>query len=132
MSTAARRPICGQVDVEAVRRAAAEVAARAGFDPSGIEEIVLISSELAANILRYARGGTVTVSAVDGGRAGGVAIEAVDSGPGIADVTRAFGEGYSTGGGLGHGLPLVGRLADEVVVATDVRGTQIMAAKWRR
>jgi serine/threonine-protein kinase RsbT len=57
----------------------------------------------------------------------------VDEGPGIADVDRAFTDGYSTGGGLGLGLSGARRLMDEFDLQTEVgKGTVVVAVKWER
>jgi serine/threonine-protein kinase RsbT len=39
-------------------------------------------------------------------------------------------DGYSTGGGLGGGLPAVRRLMDELVITSDPAGTRVVARKW--
>lgn len=58
-------------------------------------------------------------------------IIARDSGPGISDVARAMTDGYSTGGGLGLGLPGVRRLMDEFeITSTAGEGTVVQAKKW--
>jgi serine/threonine-protein kinase RsbT len=57
----------------------------------------------------------------------------VDDGPGIADVERAFADGFSTGGGLGLGLSGSRRLMDEFELVTVVgKGTTVTAVKWER
>ena len=63
----------------------------------------------------------------------GLRVVARDTGPGIADVSRAMTDGYSTYHGLGLGLPGARRLMDEFEVATERgRGTTITMTKWRR
>jgi serine/threonine-protein kinase RsbT len=54
-----------------------------------------------------------------------------DEGPGISDVALALREGYSTGGGMGCGLPGVQRLMDEFSIQSQPGvGTQVRACKW--
>ena len=43
-------------------------------------------------------------------------VRAEDDGPGIADIERALEDGYSTGRGLGLGLPGARRLMDRLIV----------------
>jgi len=63
----------------------------------------------------------------------GVELVAQDEGPGIADIPLALSEGYSTGGGLGCGLPGVQRLMDDFEInSTPGLGTRIVARKWQR
>jgi serine/threonine-protein kinase RsbT len=54
-----------------------------------------------------------------------------DDGPVIPDVPQALGDGFSTSGSLGLGLPGVGRLMDEFeIVPAETSGTNMTAKKW--
>ncbi len=69
-----------------------------------------------------------------GNTLGGPRIEVVafDEGPGIRDVDVALEGGSSTSGGLGMGLPGVGRLMDEFHIASkSSKGTAVTIRKWR-
>lgn len=125
------RSIGGQVDVEALRRYAHDLASSNGFDAISAAEVTLIVSELAANVLVHSLGGEVTVSLLPDLPAT-IRIEAVDRGPGIDDLHRAFEPGYSTAAGLGEGLALVQRLADQVEIVTAPSGTRITATRRAR
>jgi serine/threonine-protein kinase RsbT len=94
------------------------------------ECVALAVSELAMNLVRYAAGGGIVLSPVEGLPGPGVQVESYDHGPGIADLDRAFEDGFSTAGGLGSGLPAVRRLMDEVDIETGAGGTLIVARKW--
>lgn len=122
--------VSSQRDVERIRRQARTIAARAGFGHEDAEAIVLAVSELATNLVRYAPGGEILVMPIarDGGT--GIAVLSRDRGPGIADAERAVQDGYSTGGGLGSGLPAVRRLMDDFALTTGPAGTRIEARKW--
>ncbi len=88
-------------------------------------------SELARNILEYARTGQIEVGVANKGSRIGLVVVALDSGPGIADISRAMQDGYSTGHGLGLGLPGVKRLMDEfMIVSAPGEGTCITVRKW--
>ena len=90
-------------------------------------------SEIARNILMYAKRGEVMLSLVTNGDRQGVVIIARDQGPGIKDVSRALEDGYSTSGGLGLGLPGARRLMDDFDVSSNVgKGTTVTMKKWRR
>ena len=123
-------PIRRQADVERARRAARSFAQQLGFAPADCEVIVLATSELATNLIRYATGGTVGLSAVDGARGRSMQVESRDNGPGIANTAQAMADGFSTGGGLGNGLPAVRRLMDTFALTTGPEGTTIVARKW--
>src|SRR3954464_11991601 len=75
----------GQSDVERARRAARATASELGFRGIDIEAIVLATSELATNLVRYACEGELIVRAVADLTGSGLRIESRDAGPGIAD-----------------------------------------------
>ena len=51
----------------------------------------------------------------------GIEVVASDEGPGIANVELAMQDGYSTGNGLGLGLPGTRRLVDDFELAHPAR-----------
>ncbi len=120
-------------DIVAARRTVREAATQLGFGTTDVARIVTAASELARNVYRYAGGGVMYWRPIE--QEGRVAIEVkfVDQGPGIADVELALREGYSSGGGLGMGLPGAKRLADELEIETAAgKGTTVTIKKWRR
>lgn len=118
-------------DVARVRRASRAAAAELGFTLVASERIVLATIELATNLLRYAGGGTLRIAWLDDPERGrGLEVESVDVGPGIEDIERAMADRFSTGGGLGGGLPGVRRLMDEFGIESSPQGTKVVARKW--
>jgi serine/threonine-protein kinase RsbT len=56
-----------------------------------------------------------------------------DHGPGIADIEQAMRPGYTSGKGLGMGLPGSKRLMDELDIHSVVgEGTTVKIRKWLR
>src|SRR5205823_13868825 len=126
-------PITSDVDVVSARQKGRELAAEAGFSSGDQTVIAAAISEIARNILMYAKRGEVTLGVVTNGDRQGVVIVARDQGPGIRDVERALEDGYSTSGGLGLGLPGARRLMDDFDVSSTVgKGTTVTMKKWRR
>jgi len=126
-------PIAADVDVVEARQQGRALAAVAGFSSGEQTVIAAAISEIARNILMYAKKGEITLSLVQNGDRQGVSIVAVDQGPGIPDIERAMQYGYSTSHGVGAGLPGAKRLMDEFEVDSVVgRGTTITMKKWRR
>jgi len=125
-------PIASDVDVVTARQQGRSVAANAGFSSGDQTVIAAAISELARNILMYARRGEIALKLITNGDRQGVVIVARDQGPGIPDVGRALQDGYSTSGGLGLGLPGARRLMDEFDVSSVVgKGTTVTMKKWR-
>lgn len=126
-------PIAADVDVVQARLHGREMAAGAGFSTGDQTVIAAAISEIARNILNYAKRGEITLRVVPNGDHKGVMVIARDSGPGIKDIARAMQDGYSTSGGLGLGLPGAKRLMDEFEVVSVVgQGTTVTMTKWRR
>jgi serine/threonine-protein kinase RsbT len=128
-----RIPVTADVDVVNARQRGRELAAQAGFSSGDQTVIAAAISEIARNILNYAKRGEVLLSVVTNGDRQGVIVVARDQGPGIPDVQRALEDGYSTSGGLGLGLPGARRLMDDFDVTSSVgQGTTVTMKKWRR
>jgi len=118
--------------VEQARRDARALAATLGFGREDREAIALATSELATNLVRHARAGAISLSAVEGPGGPGIQIVSRDLGPGIADLAWARRDGCGSGGGLGSGLPAVWRLMDAVEITSSATGTTVVARKWLR
>ena len=90
--------------------------------------------------MRYATDGRgeVLLRALAGAGPAGIEIVVRDDGPGIADVEQALQQGYTSGRGLGMGLPGTRRLMDEMTIDSAVgRGhdrddPQVAALAWGR
>jgi serine/threonine-protein kinase RsbT len=124
-------PIASDVDIVEARMAARALAEEAGFHGADLVLIATAVSEVARNIIEYARPGEVAIAVINNGHRRGLEVIARDQGPGIADVARAMEDGYSTGRGLGLGLPGSRRLMDEFHVDSQVgRGTTVTMKKW--
>ena len=125
-------PVSRDADVVVARQKAREAAARAGFSGTDLTLIATAVSEIARNIVKFARRGEFTFAIVAEPGRNGLLMTARDSGPGIADLPQALQDGYSTYRGLGIGLPGARRLMDEFDIVTEVgKGTTVTMAKWR-
>ena len=120
-------------DIVAARRTVRDAATRLGFTQTDVARIVTAASELARNVFRYAGEGVMKWRSLEVNSRVAIEVQFVDQGPGIPDIPLALQEGYSTGGGLGMGLPGAKRLADEMEIESVVgQGTSITLRKWRR
>lgn len=96
--------------------------------------VATAASELANNLwMHTSGGGQIRLRWLASAARSGVELRADDSGPGIPDLALAMTEGYSTGGGMGCGLPGVERLMDDFDIQSGPgRGTQVVTHKWLR
>lgn len=103
------------------------------FSSSQKVTVTIAISEVARNIIRYARKGEIVLSLVSADGRRGIVVIARDTGPGISDIEKAMQDGYSTGKGLGSGLPGAKRLMDEFVIDSELgRGTTVTMKKWEK
>jgi serine/threonine-protein kinase RsbT len=118
-------------DIVAARQQGRVLAAQAGFSHNNLTIIATAISEVARNIVEYATEGAVIITLINDASKKGVEIIAADQGPGIADVSTVMRDGYSTGKGLGIGLPGARRLMDEFEIASEIgKGTTVTMKKW--
>ena len=120
-------------DIVSARQKGRVMANELGFSSGDATLIATAISELARNIVSYARKGQITLKMLNGLNRQGIAVIASDDGPGIADIRQALRDGFSTSGSLGLGLPGVRRLMDEFDITSQPgRGTVVAVKKWRQ
>lgn len=124
-SEAERLPIVSEEDVSAARRRARDLAVQLGGSEFVAQRAATAASELARNILAYAREGVVEL--LPRPERGVLTIRARDEGPGIADVEAVLAGRYRSRTGLGMGLRGVQRLAQKFDIATGPKGTLVEA-----
>ena len=120
-------------DIVLARQKGRALATELGFAAGDATLIATAISELARNIVSYARKGQITIKRINGLDRQGLSITASDNGPGIPDVRQALRDGFSTSGSLGLGLPGVRRLMDEFEINSQLgRGTTVAVKKWKQ
>lgn len=116
------------------RQAARGLAQSLGFSALDQSRIATGVSELARNVVRYATSGkgAVHIRALSEAK-GGIEVVVRDEGPGIANLEEALAAGFTSGRGLGMGLPGTRRLMDEMAIdSAPGRGTTVTIRKWKR
>jgi len=114
----ARVRIRSSADIVAARQQGRELASLVGFSVSNLTLIATAISEVSRNIIEYAGEGEVTIRFIREGNRTGVKIVASDTGPGIADLKAVMRDGFSTGHGMGMGLPGARRLMDDFEISS--------------
>lgn len=120
------------IDVLAARRAVTQMGRDIKLRALDCTKVVTAASELARNAILHGRGGTMLLERLRSGTREGLRLTFEDEGPGIPDIDRAMEDGFSTGGGLGMGLPGARRLATEFAIASTVgAGTRVVILYWK-
>lgn len=116
-------------DVAVARRVAGQAMTELGASVIRRTKFVTAVSEIARNALVHGGGGVIRFVLCSRGPARQLVAECIDRGPGIADIDLALGDGYTSGGGLGHGLGGAKRLVDEFeIISAPGCGTTVRLA----
>jgi serine/threonine-protein kinase RsbT len=120
------------VDVVVARRAVRDWAQDLGLTVLDLTKVVTAASELARNAVVHGGGGVMHVQVVRAGDREGLRVIFKDQGPGIQEIELAMQDGYTTGGGMGMGLPGARRLVNEFdLLSTPSEGTCITIVRWK-
>jgi serine/threonine-protein kinase RsbT len=127
-------PIASDTDIVLARQEGRALAARAGVVATDLTLVATAISEIARNIVAHADGhGQMSMTIVEEPGRRGVMIVARDTGPGIDDIELALEDGFSTGAGLGLGLPGARRIMDDFAISSQPgTGTTVVMRKWVR
>ena len=125
-------PLVTEADIVTARQKGRELALGIGFTAGDATLIATAISELARNIVTYAKRGEIRLIPMERNGKSGLTVVAQDEGEGIPDIRQALQDGYSSAGRLGLGLPGVKRLMDELEIVSEVGvGTTVTAKKWK-
>ena len=131
MSFFALIPVDDPSRVAEVRRVAVAAAELEGLGEQPAHELAIIATEMATNLVKYARSGEVHISRLFTSGAPGIQILSIDRGPGMDSLQASMMDGLSTAGTLGAGLGAMSRLADVFDgYSQPERGTVLVACKY--
>ena len=119
-------------DVIGARKVGREMASGLGLGLADQTRLATAISELVRNVLIYAGKGWCGITADLGEAWRSITVRVEDHGPGIPDIARALTHGFSTGGGLGAGLPGAKRLMDEFDIQSRPGMTVVTISIRRR
>jgi serine/threonine-protein kinase RsbT len=127
-------PIESDADVVTARQQARAMASQLELTSTDQTLLATAISEVARNITTYAKRGEVLLAIIsDNNGRRGIRVIAKDDGPGIENVEKALQDGYTSGGGLGLGLPGARRLVHEFHIETAPgQGTKVTLVMWER
>ncbi|WP_255333920.1 anti-sigma regulatory factor [Methanosarcina sp. KYL-1] len=120
-----RIPLQTESDLLFARQAAREMMREMGFGSADQTRMATAISELARNVLKYAGEGTCTLIDEQDEREMVLRVVVEDNGPGITNIDQAMEDGFTTGNGLGAGLPGAKRLVNNFDIASEPGYTKI-------
>ncbi len=120
-------------DIAVARNEVRAIAAALGFRMIDQTRLATVASELARNIVKYAgRGRLIAQPTEDPNGRQALRLIFEDQGPGIPNIEAAMRDGFSTGRGLGKGLPGSKRLVDEFKIESEIgQGTRVTVLRWK-
>lgn len=125
-------PIAEDGDLVQLRQVIREHARQIGLGLVPETKLITAASELARNVIEHGGGGEMRVRILDIQGRPAVEIEFEDHGPGIENIELAMRDGYSTGSGMGMGLPGAKRLVHAFhIESTPGQGTLVRIAMWK-
>jgi anti-sigma regulatory factor (Ser/Thr protein kinase) len=113
-----------------------------GFSPTACAELMIVASELASNILKYGRRGTLEIESIHHPQRGpGLRLRATDEGPPFKNFETALRDGFNDDGpvdpaaliarrGTASGLGAVQRLTDELTWEALEVGKAVIAVRY--
>jgi serine/threonine-protein kinase RsbT len=125
-------PLRSEVDIVASRQKVRVLAQQLKFSLVDQTKMITAASELSRNTLVHGGGGDMHWELLDDGVRRGLRLVFEDQGPGIADMKLALTDGWTSGGGMGLGLPGSKRLVHEFdVQSTPGAGTRVSIVRWK-
>ena len=95
-------------------------------------KLITAASELSRNTLVHGGGGAMRWELLDDGVRRGVRLHVEDTGPGIPDLKLALTDGWTSGKGMGLGLPGSKRLVHEFELhSVPGQGTRVSITRWK-
>lgn len=124
-------PIVEQSQAGEARRSAIALASRLGFNETERGKVGIVVTEVANNLVRHAKNGVVLLQAIEKNNVQGIEILALDTGPGMSNISECMRDGFSTAGGPGNGLGAISRLSSffDIHSIPDV-GTAVLMHLW--
>lgn len=125
-------PLITEADIVASRQKVRVLALQLKFSLVDQTKMITAASELSRNTVVHGGGGAMRWELLDDGVRRGLRLHFEDRGPGIADLRLALTDGWTSGGGMGLGLPGSKRLVHEFdVQSTPGEGTRVSITRWK-
>ena len=125
-------PLRSEADIVASRQVVLQLAVALKFSLVDQTKMITAASELSRNTLVHGGGGEMRWNVIEDGLKRGLRLQFADTGPGIPDVNLALTDGWTSGGGMGLGLPGSKRLVHEFDLrSAPGEGTCVTITRWK-
>ena len=132
METKGSIPLHGEADIVMCRQTVRKLAQEMKFSLVDQTKMITAASELSRNTLVHGGGGRMRWEFLEQNGKRGLQLHFEDEGPGIKDMNLALTDGWTSGGGMGLGLPGSKRLVHDFVVDSEPgRGTRVSITRWK-
>jgi len=132
LASSGAMPLLNEQDIVMSRQQVRKLSQQLNFSLVDQTKMVTATSELSRNTVVYGGGGHMAWEIVTAGVRQGLRLRFEDRGPGIADMSLAMTDGWTSGGGLGMGLSGSKRLVDEFDIrSAPGEGTCVTITRWK-
>jgi serine/threonine-protein kinase RsbT len=125
-------PLRSEADIVASRQKVRALTQQLKFSLVDQTKMITAASELSRNTLVHGGGGQMRWELVEDGLRRGLRLYFEDQGPGITDMKLALTDGWTSGGGMGLGLPGSKRLVQDFDIrSAPGEGTCVTITRWK-
>jgi serine/threonine-protein kinase RsbT len=125
-------PLRSEADIVGSRQKVRALTQQLKFSLVDQTKMITAASELSRNTVVHGGGGEMHWELLDDGLRRGLRLLFEDQGPGIADIKLALTDGWTSGGGMGLGLPGSKRLVHEFdLKSVPGEGTRVSIIRWK-
>jgi serine/threonine-protein kinase RsbT len=125
-------PLRSEEDIVASRQKVRTLTQQLKFSLVDQTKMITAASELSRNTVVHGGGGAMRWELIDEGVKRGLRLHFEDQGPGIPDMKLALTDGWTSGTGMGLGLPGSKRLVHDFdLESAPGRGTRVSITRWK-
>lgn len=124
-------PLRSEEDIVASRQKVRLLTQQLKFSLVDQTKMITAASELSRNTLIHGGGGSMRWELLEEGVRRGLRLNFEDEGPGIADVKLAMTDGWTSGSGMGLGLPGSKRLVHDFEIDSRPGATRVSITRWK-
>jgi len=130
--TSGTLPLASEQNIVASRQLVRTLCLQLKFSLVDQTKMITAASELSRNTLVHGGGGHMRWEFVERNGKRGLQLHFEDQGPGIKDMGLALTDGWTSGGGMGLGLPGSKRLVNDFEVHSEPGlGTRVSITRWK-